>query len=73
MLLNTSEKAGKINKDNMCKNIKRLDNNYRVVDKVMLNSNADFKYETSYNGKIEMIHCRENGTVTLQCGAKRIR
>ena len=40
----------KIVRDNIHKNSKILDLDYKVRDKIMLNNNADFRYETRYNG-----------------------
>ena len=40
------QKQTQISKDNIRKNIKRVDHDYKVGDKVILNNNADFKYET---------------------------
>ena len=39
-----------INKDNICKNNKRVDHDYKVGDKAMLTNNAAYKYETAYKG-----------------------
>ena len=39
-----------INKDNICENNKRVDYNYRVGDKVMINNHAAYKYEMSQKG-----------------------
>ena len=39
----------------------------------MLANNADFKYETPYKGQFGIPQCQTNGTVTLQCGAKKNR
>ena len=39
-----------INKDNIRKNIKIVDHDNKVVDKVMFDNNAAFKYEKPYKG-----------------------
>ena len=44
-------KPAQINKDNICKNSKRVDYYYKVRYKVMLNNNSTLKYESPYNGK----------------------
>ena len=40
----------KINKENIQENIKRVDHDYKVKDKVMLDNNDAFKYDTPYKG-----------------------
>ena len=37
-----------INKDNIRKNRNRVDHDYKVVDKVMINNYAAYRYETPY-------------------------
>ena len=39
----------------------------------MLNNTFTFKYDTPYEGQFEITQCWINGTVTLQCGAIKIR
>ena len=38
----------------------------------MLTNNSAFKYETLHNRPFEITQCWTNGTVTLQCDAKKI-
>ena len=58
-----------INKDNICKNSKRVYHDYKFVDKVMLNNNSDFKYEAPYKVPFYITHFWTIGAVTLQYGA----
>ena len=46
--MNTSEKQTQINKYNIRKNSKRVDHDYKVVDKVMLNNNPALKFDMPY-------------------------
>ena len=62
-----------INKDNIHKNSKRVDHNYKVDDKVILNNNSAYKHETPYKGQFLIAQCWTNVTVTLQCGPTEIR
>ena len=62
-----------INKDNIRENNKRVDHDYKFGDKVMLDNNAAYKYETPYKGLFVIIQCRTNGRVTLQCVAIKNR
>ena len=62
-----------INTYNLRKNSKIVDQEYKFRDKVILDSNADLKHETPYNGKFDIKQCCNNVTVTLQCGAIKIR
>ena len=39
----------------------------------MLNNHAAYKDETQYKVQFLMTQCWTNGTVTLQCGANKIR
>ena len=39
----------------------------------MIVNNTAYKYETQYNGKFVITKCCTNGTVTVQCGAMKIR
>ena len=67
------QKKTQINKDNICKNRKRVDHIYKVGDKIMLNSHNIYKYETPYKGPFVIMRCWTNGTVTLQYGPTKIR
>ena len=62
-----------INKDNIRKNNKRVDHDYKVGDKVMLTNKSILKYETPYKVPFGITHYWTNGTVTLQCGTIKIR
>ena len=61
-----------INKADICKNSKRVDRDYKVGDKVMLNNNYVFKYQTPYKGSFEIKQCCTNGNITLQNGATKL-
>ena len=63
----------KINKDNIRENNKRVDYNYKVGDKVMINNHAAYKYEIPHKGPFPITKCWNNGMVILQCGATKIR
>ena len=39
----------------------------------MLNNHAAYKHETPYKGPFVIKQCWTNGTVTVQCGAIKIR
>ena len=39
----------------------------------MLDSNSAYKHETPYKGTFVITKCWNTGTVTLQCGATKIR
>ena len=67
------QKQAQINKDNIRKNINRVDHDYKVGDKVMLNNSAAYKYETPYKGPFVITQCWTNGMVTIQCDAIKIR
>ena len=62
-----------INKDNINRNNKGVDHDYKARDKVMLGNHAAYKYETPYNGPFVITWCYINGPVTLKCGARKIR
>ena len=47
----------KNNKENIHKNIKRVDHDYKVDDKVMLYNNYDFKYEVTHKGQFDINQC----------------
>ena len=46
-----------MNKENIHKNIKRVDHDYKVDDKVMLYNNYDFKYEVTHKGQFDINQC----------------
>ena len=54
-----------INKNNIRKNRKRIDHNYKVGNKFMLTNNYAYKYETPYNVPVLITQCWTNITVTL--------
>ena len=56
-----------VNKDNIPKNNKIVDHDYKVRDKVMLANNALYKYEAPYKIPFVIMQCWTNVTVTLQC------
>ena len=58
-------KHTQINKDDMCENSKSIDHEIKVGDKVMLNINTDFKYETPYKKILVITKCWTNGMITL--------
>ena len=51
--------------------MKRVDYNYKVGNKVILNNKSSHKYETSYKGTFEITQCFNNGTVSLQMSVKK--
>ena len=67
------KKLSQINKDNIRKNRNRVDHNYKVGSKVMLNNHAVYKYETPYKGPFVIIRCCTNVTVSLKIGTTEIR
>ena len=58
-----------MNKDNIQNNNKLVEHGYKVGDKVMLNNNAAYKYETSYNMPICDIEVfyQWHGHITVWC------
>ena len=62
-----------INEDDIRENNKRVDNDNKVGDKVMLDNHAAYKYKTPFKGPFLITQCWNNGTVVLQCSAKKIR
>ena len=60
------QKQTQINKDNIRENIKRVDQDYKVRDKIMLNNHSAYKYENPYKGPFVMTHFCTNGPVTSQ-------
>ena len=65
-------KQTQINKQNIHKNYKRVDHNYKARDKLMLNNHAAYKYEIPYKVPFLIMQCWTNITVTLQCGVTKI-
>ena len=62
-----------MNKNNTCENSKRVYHDYKVGDKLMLDNNDNFRYDTPYKVPFEITQCCVDGTVTLQYGATKIR
>ena len=62
-----------INKDNIQENRNQSDHNYKVKDKVMINKQSAYKYETSLKGTFMITQCWTNGKVSLHCGQIKIR
>ena len=62
-----------INKDNIHKNKNRVEYDYKVRDKFMLNKHTKYKYETPCMGPFLITRCFTNGTVNLQCDAIQIK
>ena len=48
---------------------KKVDYEYQVGDKVMLNNKSAYKYKTSCKGSYEIIQIWTNGMVTIPMGA----
>ena len=66
-------KQAQINKYNTRKNEQRVEDNYKVRDKVMLNKHTKYKYETPYMDPFVITRCWTNGTVSLKMGVREIR
>ena len=62
-----------INKDDICENNERVDYDYKVRDKVMLDNHAVYTFEMPYKGPFVIKKCFTNGTEKLQFGATEIR
>ena len=62
-----------INKYNIHKNNKRVDHEYKVRDKFILDNHAAYKYETPYKGPFVTTQCWTAGTFILQCVETKIR
>ena len=58
-----------INKDNIRKNDKIVDHDYKVGDKVMPKNHFAYKYKTPYKFPFVITHFWDNVTIILQCGA----
>ena len=61
-----------INKYSIHENIERVDYDYNVGDKLIVNNEAAYKYETPYNGPSEISKYWANGMVTLKLGATKV-
>ena len=62
-----------INKNNIRKNRKWVDHDYKIGYKFRINIHAAYKYETPYKGPFLIKRWCNNVTVTLQCGTISIR
>ena len=62
-----------INKDNIRKNGKRADQDYKVGDEVMLDNYSAYKYKTPYKVPFLITRCWTDGMVTIQYGLIKIR
>ena len=62
-----------INKDDICENNERVDYDYKVRDKVMLNNHAVYTFEMPYKGPFVITKCLTTITVKLQCGVAKVR
>ena len=60
-------------KENIRKNIKQVEQDYKVRYKVILNNHSACKYETPYKGPFVITKCCMNGTFTIKYCAKQIR
>ena len=58
--------------DNTGDGVNRVDNDYKVVNDIMINKHTTYKYETPYWGPFVMTPCWTNCTVSLKVGAKEI-
>ena len=67
------QKQTQINKDNICKNRKLFDHDYKVKEKAMLDNHAACKYETPYKGPFVIKRCFNNVAVNIQYGPIQIR
>ena len=61
-----------INKDTIRENRNQVYRDYNVVDKVMLNNHAAYKYETPYKDPFLITRCCTNGAVNIQYGPTQI-
>ena len=73
MGINGPVKADAINKYNTPKNSKIVDHDYKFQDNFMIINNAAYRYEMPYNKPYFITQSCNNGTVTLQCVAIKVR
>ena len=59
------QKHTQINEYNIRENNKIFDHDYKARDKVMLNNNTAYKYETPYKGLLLITQCCTNFKVIL--------
>ena len=62
----------KINKDSIHKNSKIVDHGYKVRDKLILDTNAAFRYETTYKYSFDMTQYCTDGMVTPQFSSIKV-
>ena len=67
------QKQAQMNKYDIHKNLKRFDQDYKVIDKTTLNNSSALKNETPYKGPFIIKQCWTNDTVKLQCGTNKTR
>ena len=58
-------KQMKIYKDSICENTTRIDNDYRVGDKVMTITKSEYKYKTPFKVRYGIFHTWTNRNTTL--------
>jgi hypothetical protein len=58
-----------IDRNNKCKNAKRVEHTYKTGDLVLLKRGTENKYESPYNGPYSILQVNDNGTVRLKVGA----
>ena len=61
----SQHKQAQINKYFIRKNTNRIDQDYRVGDKIMINNRSVYKYKTPFRGPCKVFQIWKNGTVTL--------
>ena len=61
-------KQSMINKDNICENIKRVDYNYKVSDKIMPKNKSSYEYETPHTRQFNIAHMWTNDKFMVQMG-----
>ena len=66
-------KQMQIDNDIIQENNNRIDQDYRVGDKVITLTNSAYKYKTPYRGPYKIFQACTNGTVTLRMGAVAMR
>ena len=67
------QKNTQINRDNTHKYRHKVEYDFKVGDKVMLNKHTAYKYETIYKGPFLITHYFTNVVVNLQRGPTKIK
>ena len=67
------QKKTQINRYNTQENKHRVDYEYKVGDKFMLNKYTSYKYETTYKVPLVITQCFTNSTVNLKCSNIQIK